>query len=255
MAPSGPHPRCALRDPRRGDPSGPRPGAGRNDRQSLQAQVRRAGLDDSVRFEDRFVAPRELKSWLAASDVFVTPYPNLEQIVSGTLAYALGAGRAIVSTPYRYAAEMLGDRGGGLLVPPSSPSALGEAIASILADRPTRHASKRARWQPGDDMRWPRVGESYRELLPKPGARHGSPVTLHGAGRGPCLSRHRSARRSAATSTACDSAGWSASTRRGASRILPMASALTTSLARSRSTCCMAGGSGGPRSTPACTRR
>ena len=62
-------------------------------RQSLEAQVRRAGLQDSVRFEDRFVGPRELESWLAASDVFVTPYPNLDQIVSGTLAYAAGAGR------------------------------------------------------------------------------------------------------------------------------------------------------------------
>jgi len=138
---------------------------GESYRQSLEAQVRRAGLHDSVRFEDRFVGSRELDAWLAASDVFVTPYPNLDQIVSGTLAYALGAGRAIVSTPYLYAAEMLGDRGGGLLVPPGAPAALGQAIASILADPGYQSRLEARSLAAGDDMRWPRVGESYRELF------------------------------------------------------------------------------------------
>ena len=61
------------------------------------------GLADHVRFVDRFVGRRELGRWLEAADVFVTPYPNLDQIVSGTLSYAMGAGKAIVSTPYAYA--------------------------------------------------------------------------------------------------------------------------------------------------------
>ena len=82
-------------------------------RRSLEARIRDHGLESTVRFEDRFVGRRELGAWLAASDVFVTPYPNLEQIVSGTLAYALGAGRAVVATPYLYAREMLA-RGGGM---------------------------------------------------------------------------------------------------------------------------------------------
>ena len=72
-----------------------------------------------VRFIDRFVGRVELTRLLEGADVFVTPYPNLEQIVSGTLSYAMGAGRAIVSTPYAYAAELLAG-GRGVLVPPAS---------------------------------------------------------------------------------------------------------------------------------------
>jgi glycosyltransferase involved in cell wall biosynthesis len=83
--------------------------------------VARLGLEDHVRFVDRYVGRVELTKWLEAADVFVTPYPNLDQIVSGTMSYAMGAGRAIVSTPYAYASELLAD-GRGVLVPPASPA-------------------------------------------------------------------------------------------------------------------------------------
>ena len=76
----------------------------------LVAQVQRLGMTDHVRFVDRFVGRVELTRWLEAADVFVTPYPKLDQIVSGTLSYAMGAGRAIVSTPYAYATELLAER-------------------------------------------------------------------------------------------------------------------------------------------------
>ena len=89
----------------------------------LVAAVAALGLEDHVRFVDRFVGRVELTRWLEAADVFVTPYPNLDQIVSGTLSYAMGAGRAVVSTPYAYASELLAD-GRGVLVPPASPAAL-----------------------------------------------------------------------------------------------------------------------------------
>ena len=79
-------------------------------------------MDDHVRFIDKFVGRVELTRWLEAADVFVTPYPNLDQIVSGTLSYAMGAGRAIVSTPYAYAAELL-------------------AEAAACSSRPARRAS------------------------------------------------------------------------------------------------------------------
>ena len=88
-------------------------------RESLKAAIRHLGMERHVRFVDRFVGADELTRWIEAADVFVTPYPNLGQIVSGTLSYAMGAGRAIVSTPYTYASELLAD-GRGVLVEPGS---------------------------------------------------------------------------------------------------------------------------------------
>ncbi len=98
-------------------------------RQTLVAQVHRLGLERHVRFVDRFVGRVELTHWLEAADVFVTPYPNLDQIVSGTLSYAMGAGRAIVSTPYAYATELLGRWAG-------SPG--GAGVADRSGERPDR---------------------------------------------------------------------------------------------------------------------
>ena len=110
-------------------------------------------MTDHVRFVDRFVGRVELTRWLEAADVFVTPYPNLDQIVSGTLSYAMGAGRAIVSTPYAYAAELLAD-GRGVLVPPGSPALL--AAALDRGPRRPRAASRprppRLRAQPADGL-------------------------------------------------------------------------------------------------------
>ena len=103
-------------------------------RETLVAAVARLGLERHVRFvHPRYVGRVELRKWLEAADVFVTPYPNLDQIVSGTMSYAMGAGRAIVSTPYAYARELLAD-GRGVLVPPASPVALAAALNDLLAD-------------------------------------------------------------------------------------------------------------------------
>ena len=83
-------------------------------------------MTNHVQFVDRFVGRVELTRWLQAADVFVTPYPNLDQTVSGTLSYAMGAGRAVVSTPYAYATEVLAD-GRGVLVAPGFAGGLVEA--------------------------------------------------------------------------------------------------------------------------------
>ncbi len=133
-------------------------------RNHLAARVGALRLADHVRFVDRFVGRAELGHWLQASDVFVTPYPNLDQIVSGTLSYALGAGRAIVSTPYAYARELLA-AGRGVLVPPSSPGHLAEALVELLGDHERRTAFARRAYAHGRTMTWPRVGAAYRELF------------------------------------------------------------------------------------------
>lgn len=133
-------------------------------RHELVEQVARLGMEDHVRFVDRYVGRRELTHWLEAADVFVTPYPNLDQIVSGTLSYAMGAGRTVVSTPYAYAAELLAD-GRGILVEPGSPSALASAIVDVLNDDVLRRETGRRAYDHARSMVWSAVGAHYNRLF------------------------------------------------------------------------------------------
>ena len=122
-------------------------------REALVAQVKRLKMTNHVRFVDKFAHRVEMTRWLQAADVFVTPYPDLDQQVSGSLSYAMGAGRAIVSTPFAYAAELLAD-GRGVLVPAAHPGPL--AAASTRSSRTTdlRAAMGRRglRVQPADGL-------------------------------------------------------------------------------------------------------
>ena len=133
-------------------------------RQSLVAIVKRLGLEGHVRFVDRFVGRVELTQWLEAADVFVTPYPNLDQIVSGTMSYAMGAGRAVVSTPYAYARELLAD-GRGVLIPPASPPALAVALNELLDDPERRAAIGGRAYAYSRQMVWSAIGDRYRDLF------------------------------------------------------------------------------------------
>jgi len=137
---------------------------GESYRESLMARVERLDLADHVRFVDRFVSRTELRHWLESADVFVTPYPNLDQIVSGTLSYAMGAGRAIVSTPYTYATELLAN-GRGILIPPASPDALADAFDTLLADDGLRAAVGLRAYEHSRHMIWSEVGARYRRVL------------------------------------------------------------------------------------------
>jgi glycosyltransferase involved in cell wall biosynthesis len=133
-------------------------------RLSLIDQVRRLGLEEHVRFIDGFVELPELIRALEAADVFVTPYPNLDQIVSGTLSYAMGAGRAIVSTPYTYARELLAD-GRGILVDPGSPAELAAALSDLVGDPALRARLGQKVRAFSRRMVWSAVGADYRELF------------------------------------------------------------------------------------------
>ena len=114
---------------------------GESYRHSLRgSRSRRWALPDHVRFVGRYVDSTELGMWLTAADIFVTPYPNLEQIVSGTLSYAMGAGKAIVSTPYAYAAERLAN-GRGRLVAAGSTEALAEGLIELALNSSLRRST------------------------------------------------------------------------------------------------------------------
>jgi glycosyltransferase involved in cell wall biosynthesis len=133
-------------------------------RRSLAGRVQLVGMEDHVQFIDRFLGMGELTQWLEAADVFVTPYPNLAQIVSGTLSYAMGAGRAVVSTPYAYATELLAE-GRGILVPPASAAGLATALNRLLADPVLRAAMGRRAYAHTRGMIWSAVGAAYRDLF------------------------------------------------------------------------------------------
>jgi glycosyltransferase involved in cell wall biosynthesis len=132
-------------------------------REALLAQVRRLGMGKHVRFVDRFVGRVELTRWLQAADVVATPYTDLDQTVSGTLAYAMGAGRAIVSTPFGYATDQLAGRRGILV--PGSPADLATAINNVLGDDRLRADIGRRAYASSRGMVWSAVAAQYGRLF------------------------------------------------------------------------------------------
>jgi glycosyltransferase involved in cell wall biosynthesis len=129
-------------------------------RLSLTSRARRLGLAEHVIFEDRFVNDAELADFLAAADVYVTPYLNPEQSTSGTLARAVASGKAVVSTPYWHARELLGDDH-GVLVPARDAVALASAVGDLLSDDARRLALGERAAQLGRSMSWPVVAKLY----------------------------------------------------------------------------------------------
>ena len=143
---------------------------GESYRLSLQRLARALGVEDHVVFYDRFVELDELLNFIGAADVYVTPYTNREQITSGTLAYALGAGKAIVSTPYWYAEELLAE-GRGVLIPFADPAALAENVLALLANDAERHAMRKRAYMYGRAMVWSEVAARYTESFGRARAR------------------------------------------------------------------------------------
>lgn len=148
---------------------------GEDYRASLEARVAALGIGDHVKFVNRFVGRVELGTWLQAADIFVTPYPNLNQCVSGTLAYAMGAGKAIVSTPYAYAAEMLAGEY-GRLVEPGSSTGLSEAFIELLLNPDLRASMGRRAYEHSRGMVWWEVGSQYRRLFDRAARSVAAPV-------------------------------------------------------------------------------
>ncbi len=137
---------------------------GESYRNQLVATVRQLGLENHVSFIDEYMAQRDIIELLLASDVYVTPYLDPRQITSGTLAYALGAGKAIISTPYLHATEALAE-GRGILVPFRDSAALAGAVRSLLEHPDRKQAFERASYEYANDMSWPRTGEHWLALM------------------------------------------------------------------------------------------
>jgi glycosyltransferase involved in cell wall biosynthesis len=140
-------------------------------RDSLVERARKAGVEDRVVFLDQFVDQKTLLEFISMCDVYVTPYLNEAQMTSGTLAYSFGLGKAVVSTPYWHARELLAD-GRGILVPFGSSVAIGSEIAKLLKNDALRQAMRKRAYSSSRPMTWERTADRYMSVFENAGRRH-----------------------------------------------------------------------------------
>ncbi|MHC4461441.1 MAG: glycosyltransferase family 4 protein [Planctomycetota bacterium] len=137
---------------------------GESYRFSLQRIVTELGLKEHVIFHNRFVRDEELHNFLCAADIYVTPYLSREQLTSGTLSFAVGTGKAVVSTPYWAAMELLSG-GRGKLVSFGNSEQMAEAIIEILKDDSLFYSLRRRAYEYGRSRTWPKIGQAYWKLF------------------------------------------------------------------------------------------
>jgi glycosyltransferase involved in cell wall biosynthesis len=131
-------------------------------RTRLQALAKEMGVEANVIFKNRFVSPEEMVEFIGAADIYITPYRHEAQVVSGTLAYALGAGKAIISTPYWHAIELLDDRRGAL-VPFENPDAIAQKTIELLDTPAIRHGMRKRAYLFAREMVWKKVAKGYMD--------------------------------------------------------------------------------------------
>ena len=132
-------------------------------RNTLERAAEELGMTDHIAFVNEYLTQRDIVGYLLATDVYVTPYLDPNQITSGTLAYALGAGKAIVSTPYLHAVEALAD-GRGIIVPFRDAGAIADAVRGILGDPELKQRLERRAYDYGRETAWPAVGRRVLAL-------------------------------------------------------------------------------------------
>ena len=132
-------------------------------RHMLEKLVKKLGLQDKVIFVNKFLDDEELGQYLYLTDVYLSPYPNRDQAVSGTMAFALGCGRAIVSTPYAYAREMLAN-GTGQLSKGTDPEELAQLLRQVLSDRTLKMRLQDKAARLGKSWTWSNIGKQYVSL-------------------------------------------------------------------------------------------
>lgn len=135
-------------------------------RQMLIDLVEELQIEDQVVFVNRFLSDEELGEYLYMTDIYLSPYPNKDQAVSGTMAFAIGCGRAIVSTSYAYATEMLMD-GRGLLAKEANPAELASLIEEILQSDEQKKLLQDKAYELGRSWLWPNIGREYQNYFQK----------------------------------------------------------------------------------------
>jgi glycosyltransferase involved in cell wall biosynthesis len=160
---------------------------GESYRESLERRARGLGVESSMIFHNRFVSRGELVKFLSAADIYITPYLNPEQSTSGTLAYAVGSGKAVVSTPYLYARELLGDER-GILVPWRDSQTIARAVVDLLSNDAKRLALCARAAALGRSMLWPAVALRYLQSFDRACSRK---LSLPRVSRGLLVRAHR----------------------------------------------------------------
>jgi len=133
-------------------------------RESLVDLIQALRVDDNIKFINKYLSLEELGEVLYMADVYLTPYPHRHQAVSGTLSYAIGCGRAIVSTPYDYALEVLAD-GRGLIAKDADPKELASLVDMILSNPQLKEQLEKKAGKLGKTMTWPQVGKRYVNII------------------------------------------------------------------------------------------
>ena len=129
-------------------------------REELQALAEQLGVSSHLILNNRFVSAEELVEHVGAADIYITPYRQEAQVVSGTLAIALGAGKAIISTPYWHAKELLAEKR-GVIVPFENPDAIAEAVVALLENDAERHAMRKRAYLHSRGTTWPTTARAY----------------------------------------------------------------------------------------------
>ncbi len=153
---------------------------GESYRHELETLVSSLKLENNVKLVNRYLEFDELIEYLAATDIYLTPYLNPVQIVSGTLAYAVGCGKAIVSTPYLYAKEVLAHHR-GFLADFRDAASIARVITALLDDPDLRRSTERRAYRFGRQMTWPQVAAGYGALFAELVPMHDDSSLAHSA--------------------------------------------------------------------------
>ena len=137
---------------------------GESYRLSLERLAQERGVKEHVIFYNRFVSSEDLKEFVGASDIYLTPYLSEAQVTSGTLSYVIGAGKAVISTPYWHAKELC-EGGRGILVPFQDPHAIANEVCGLLDDPERMEKIRRSAYAMGREMIWPSVAKRYLQTF------------------------------------------------------------------------------------------